>query len=243
MITFQARHTQLATVVTDVVPSGVAYSVTAESGGVDWLVAEGVGIGAAVAVSDPAAPVDEPVTYTTRVGSTVKSRPGVRAHRDDDTIDTILTSEDGRISVPVLWEGDAAVTIDPRATYAYPLASRFAVQHRALSSTAPAWSFEFRVDIDQVADARRLLETGRFWVLHIPERCDGGSTIPRVMLAGVDGTISESRWPLGRTYSVKLQQLQAQQTGLPVTAWGDPVRRVWSATTTFAGMRRKVRGA
>lgn len=243
MITFQALHTQLASVVTDVVPDGVAFSVSAESAGVEWLVAEGVGVGAVVAVSDPAAPVDQPVTYTTRIGSVVKSRPGLRAHRDDYQIDTVLTSEDGRVSVPVLWEGSAAMTVDPRASYAFPLASRFAVQHRPVAPSAPSWAFEFRVDLDQVADTRLILESGRFWALHVHERCAVGCSIPRAMLVGIDGAISEASWTDGRTYSVKLQQLEVSNTGLPVTAWGDRGKRVWSSTTTFAGMRQKIAGA
>lgn len=241
---FVASHTGLPSVVTDPIGKGIRYSIRGEAWGVSWLVDEGVGVGAAVAVSDPAAPFGA-VTYSVSVGGVVVSGVLDRPHGKSWGVDTLFTSMDGRASVHATWEGDAPLSWSPGASYAQPQNRRRPFQFLPLQPAGHRWGLEFRVDLGMVATAQRVLERGLFWVTHVPEACDGGSTIPRVMLAGVDGDVSEGRWPEGRTYSLSLVELDAGASGVPVVTWGEASRAgiVWGPATTFASIRESIGGA
>lgn len=239
MRVFEATHTGLPSIVTDVIPVGVAYSLTGEAAGRSWVVAEGVGSGARVSVSDPAAPLDVPTVYTL-------APSGVQAWLEHERVtgfgvDTVLCSEDGRLSVAATWEGDAAMSWSPGASYVQPIGRRAPAQFRPLVAGGSKWALSFRVKLAEVETARRVLESGRAWVLHSAARCDGGSTLPPVMLAGIDGDVSEGAWPLGRTYSASLRQLDHGVTGVPLITHGEAAA-VWSPQTTFARLRRAVGG-
>ncbi len=115
MRVYQALHTGLPSVVTGVIALGAAWSLRGSAAGVEWLVAEGVGSGSVVAVSDPAAPLDVPVSYSLRVGQSAPTSAMFTRRLADGFADTVLTSVDGRSSVEVLWEGKAPGTLNPRA--------------------------------------------------------------------------------------------------------------------------------
>lgn len=244
MILFTAAHTGLLSIVSDVIPAGIPYTVEGSAHGETWLVAEGVGSGATVQVSDPAAPFDGEITYTVTAGS-VDSVMTEREFEGELWHDTFICSADGRAGVSALWEGDAARSSSPGVSYAQPLNRRRPVQYRPLVPGGPSWAIDFRVALDDVETARRALDAGLVWVVHSRDRCEGGSTLPRVMLAGIDGEVAESRGGSeGRSYSLALRQLDHGVTGVPVVTWGEARAAgvVWGPDTTFASIRTTIGG-
>ena len=238
---FEALHTGLPSIVTDPIPYRARYLITGAHGGRSWTVDEGVGIGAPVAVSDPACPFGT-VTYTVTVNGA--SVAGTLTRRLDTPlgVDALFTSEDGRSSVAATWEGDAASGWDPGSAFAQPLGSRRPVQTRPLVPGGPSWDVMFRVDLADVEEARRVLDSGRLWIVHDAAHTDGGSPMPDVMLAAVDGRISEGRWPEGRTYSLTVRELDLGVTGVAVVTFGE-AKTVWSVNTTFDSIRETTGGA
>lgn len=243
VIIFEAAHTGLPSLVTDVIGQGVPYEIVGEADGVSWTVAAGSGIGATVQVSDPAAPFDVPTTYT--VESDVPDVDWVeRGFHGARATDTVLLSEDGRHSLTALFEGDAGMSWAPGSSFAQPLGSRFPVQHRPLSPGGPSWQFEGRVPLGEVWEARAALDRGRVWVAHSHARCVPDCPLPRVMLGGVDGSVSEGSFTDGRTYSLTLVQLDAGMSGVPIVTWGEAARAgiTWAPATSFDTIRRSIAG-
>lgn len=241
MKVYVAKHTNLPSIVTDVVPAGSRYRVTGAGAGLEWLVDEGLGRGFQVAVSDPAAPVGVRVTYTVTVGATAVSGSVVRGLLDP-LADTVVTSVDGRSAFESLWEGDAKSSLDPRASYGFPTATRFPHQVLQLAPAAPAWAFESHVEAVKVPAARRVFEAGRAWVVHSHARCTPECTLPEMMRAGVSGKVDEGSWPLGRTFSTAFQELEPVPSGVPVVTWGEAAGAVWGPSTSFESIRLAVSG-
>lgn len=243
MILFQAAHTGLPSIVSEPVPAGVPYEVTATADGETWMVAAGVGIGASVQVSDPAAPFDVPTIYTVSAG-TVEVDWLEREFEGAYSSDTLILSRDGRARFDALFEGDAAMSWSPGLTFAQPLARRFPAYTQPLSPGGPSWVFEGRVPLADVRGARRALDEGVLWVVHSHKRCVDDCPLPRVMLAGVDGSVSEGSWTEGRTYSFTVRQLEHGATGVPVVTWGEAkaadVR--WGPSTSFESIREAIAG-
>ncbi len=244
VILFEAAHTRLISIVSDVIPAGQAYRIAGEAEGVVWTVAEGVGIGTTVQAADPFAPFDVATVYTVTAGASADQDWLTRTMLGDSSSDTVMWSADGRAHFSILWEGDAASAWNPGASYGQPRGRRFPVQVLPMVPGGPSWAFECRVELDAVADARATLLRGRVWVAHSHERCTPGCPLPRAMLAGVDGNVSEGSWPDGRTFAVSLRQLDPGVTGVPVVTWGEAARAgiAWGPTTTFDVIRRAAGG-
>lgn len=238
---FEATHTRLVSIVTAVIPVGVAFRVVGAADGVEWTVDEGIGSGAVVTVSDPAAPLEGAVSYRVETSTGVESASLTRVFPAPWGVDTVLMAVDGRSRVEATWEGDAGMSWSPGLRFAQPIGHRWPVATSPLAPGGRAWDLEFRVDLDQVRVAQRVLDRGLVWVAHAASHCDGGSTIPPVMLAGVDGDVQEGRWPLGRTYQVTLRELDPEKSGVPVVMFGEAAT-VWGPGTTFQSIRAHVGG-
>lgn len=244
MRAFQAAHTGLPSLVTDPIPAGDAYEITGSADGQVWTVAAGVGMGTSVAVSDPAAPLDVATVYALAAPGRAASVEYTRTIEAPYGVDLLITDEHGRHRVPILWEGDAASVIDPRAAYAHPLAHRWPQQTRQLVPAAPTWALECEPEAPDVPAARAAFASGLLWLVHSHARCTGPCTLPRAMRCGVIGTVAETSWTEGRSYKARLQQLETGVTGTPVVTWGEARRAgiVWGPGTSFAGIRAQIAG-
>lgn len=237
----QTEHTRLVAVITDVIPVGVPYRITGAADGLSWTVAEGVGSGATVAVSDPATPFDVETTYTVSAG-TIQTAQVTRVLEAHVTTDTLVISEDGRVAIQVAWTGEAGSSWASGVQFVQPLARRYAVPVVPLTPGAPSWAFEALVDSAMVATARRVFEAGLMWVVHSHAACSPHCTLPRTMLAGVDGSVTESSWAEGRTFAIALRQVEPGLTGVPVVTFGEAAT-VWGPGTTFESIRQAIGGS
>lgn len=251
---YQARHTGLPSIVTDPIPAGTPYLIIGEYD-VDerqtWTVARGVGTGVEIAVSDPLAPAGVLTTYRLVVGGVETWADWIIREflpRGLSCDDTVLTSANGRFSVVTTWEDDTPRTWSPGAAYHQPLNQRYPVQYRPLSPGGPSWGLTFRVLFSEITAAREVLDGALVWVTHTlgPDE----SNVPRAMLCGVDGSISEKRWGTapkgGVVFSLDLVQLVPRDprgregtTGVPIVTWGEAARAdiVWGPSTTFRSIR------